>query len=163
MSIQGMVLKPGDVLLYKSNGLFPWAIRVKTWSEVNHTETYLGNGLSAASREGSGVDTYKTRLKGLLYVCRPATLFDFQFGVDWHETVKGQGYDYLGLMVFFLARKSGHNNKMFCSEHTTRMANMMGIYPFGHRFDCDRVPPAYFLATIKYDVTRINPDSNIIL
>lgn len=148
-------VNPGDVLLYRSSSLFGWAIRVKTWSVVNHTETYIGNMEAAASRDGKGVATYEVRRKGLRFICRPNVPFDFNNGLMWHESVKGQEYDTTGLLVFYLAKKAGDNNKMFCSEHTARMANIMDIYPFGKRYDCDRVSPGHFLATSKYDVIEV--------
>lgn len=147
---------PGDVLLYKSKGFFPWAIRVKTWSDVNHTETYLGATESAASRDGRGVNTYPFRFDGLKYICRPQVPFNIEIGRIWHETTIGQEYDFKGLLVFYLAVASGDNNKMFCSEHTTRMANVMGIFPFGRYFDADCVAPGYFKATDKYAVFQVD-------
>lgn len=156
-----VTLIPGDVLLYNSGGLFPWAIRVKTWSDVNHVETYIGNAESVGSRERYGVNTYALRFKGLRYVCRPTVPFRLDHGMLWHKGVIGQKYDYKGLLVFYLAVKAGDNNRMFCSEHTTRMANVMGIFPFGRRYDADRVAPAHFLATDKYEVFNVDDPTEI--
>jgi hypothetical protein len=144
------ILQPGDVLLYSGNGLVGWWIKIKTWSDVSHCETYIGEDMTAGSREPFGVRTFQpVRRKNLKYVYRPTVPFDFKKGWKWHKTVVGQRYDFLGLLVFYLAAKSGRMDRMFCSEHTARMANEMGIMPFGS-CDCDRIAPGQFKATPAY-------------
>lgn len=147
-------LQPGDVLLYRGVGIIGWAIRTKTWSRVSHVETFIGDGKTAASRDGLGVETYNlypevSGKRTLEYVLRPNVPFDFAAGLAWHETVRGQKYDLLGLFFSFFSQKGGSSDKMFCSEHTSRMANRMGYFPFGE-FDCDKVSPGMFLASPLY-------------
>jgi hypothetical protein len=136
-------IHPGDVLLYRGRGLFSFIIRLKTWSDVSHCETYMGSGRSAASRDGLGVDTYPFRWTGI-HLNMPA-------GRRAHYGWIGQSYDWLGLLIFFLAAKQGHLDKMFCSEHTARLANAFGYKPFG-TMDCDRISPSMFLASPVYDI-----------
>lgn len=144
-------LKPGDVLLYRGRGIFGWVIRIKTWADVSHCETYIGGGRSAASRDGKGVGTYPLRWTDLVYVYRPTVPFTLDKGIAWHAGVSGQSYDWLGLLIFFLAARGGHLDKMFCSEHTARMANKMGFKPFGE-YDCDRIAPIMFRMTPHYEL-----------
>lgn len=144
------VLQPGDILLYSGKSWFSWWIKIKTWSDVSHCETYIGNGATAGSREPWGVQTFTPlRRQNLKYVYRPTVPFDMKKGLEWHDSVVGQGYDFLGLFVFYLAASAGRSNKMFCSEHSARMANEMGIRPFGD-CDCDRIAPGQFKATPCY-------------
>lgn len=145
-------LKPGDVLLYSGKGPMSWWIKIKTWSNVSHVETYVGGGWSVASRDGIGVGTYKLRREGLKYVYRPEGFFDIVTALRAHSLWLGQKYDWLGLFVFYLAAKHGSPEKMFCSEHTARFANSAGLYPFGATFDCDRVSPGMFKASPKYNL-----------
>jgi hypothetical protein len=150
-------LRPGDVLLYRGRGLFGFLIRLKTWSNVSHCEMYFGAGRSAASRDGLGVSTFPFRWTGLKYVLRPRHAVNMPAGRRWHHGVSGQKYDWLGLFIFFLAAKQGHLDKMFCSEHTARLANAMGYKPFGE-MDCDRISPGMFLASPAYDIVWRDDD-----
>lgn len=151
-----LTLKPGDVLLYRSNGFVGWAIRTKSWSDVNHVETYLGDGLTAASRDFYGVNTYPiyedTEKRQLMYVLRPNVPFMFSEGLAWHKKVIGQKYDLLGLFSSFFSSKGGSSTKQFCSEHAARFAKMAGYYPFGPTYDSDKVSPGMFLASPSYEV-----------
>lgn len=161
----GLVLKPGDILLYRTNSLVGWIIRTKTWSPVNHSETYLGSNYSAASRDGIGVDTYTTYplddgKRKLEFVCRPNVPFDFKKGKEWHEKQRGQEYDLLGLLVSFFSQKGGARTKMFCSEHTARMAREEGLALFGSVWDADKVSPGMFLASPLLTVYR--PDGTLV-
>src|SRR3990167_5155967 len=97
--IGDIVLQPGDVLLYHTKGLIPWWIRVKTWSDVNHVEVYIGHSRSFTARETSGVGVFSTRTNGLCYVLRPVRSYDAHHAARWRAAVVGQGYDWLGLMV----------------------------------------------------------------
>lgn len=144
------ILKPGDVLLYAPSGVFGHLIAIKTWTKISHVETYLGNNESAASRDGIGVDTYPLRIADLAYVLRPKREPNLAAGLRWHEPTRGQKYDWKGLLVFTLAVKQGAKDRMFCSEHTTRLQRAMGITPFAKQWDADRVAPANFLMSPVY-------------
>lgn len=145
--------RPGDVLLYESKGFTGWAIRTKTASNVTHTECYLGNGLSAASRNGIGVDTYPFRHDGLLMVLRPRKPFRIDLAVAWHLSVIGQGYDWLGLFSFTMAGFISSRGKQFCSAHTTRFQRSGGCEPFVVEVDAHKVAPRDFCFSSAYRVT----------
>lgn len=151
MLINLSILKPGDVLLYNGTGFISFMIRTKTWSDVSHCETYLGNGMSAASRDGIGVNTYPFRFDGLLYVLRPTVPIDFDRGLDWHQHVRGQAYDTFGLLRSFFSQGRGNIGRQWCSEHTARMANRMGYYPFHDSYDNEKVSPSMFKISPVYD------------
>lgn len=94
-------LRPGDVLLYKSTGLFSWLIRVKTWHAVSHVEVYIGAGQSAASRDGKGTGLYPLREDGLVSVLRPVVPFQRAAALDWyHREAKGLPYGWADLLQF---------------------------------------------------------------
>ena len=142
-------LRPGDLLLYRSGGLFAWAIRVKTWSDVNHVETYVGTS-QAFSARNNGVNVFPLRLEGLRYVLRPIAPYDHVAAAAWRETVRGQRYDWKGMLVFFLAAAQSARDRQFCSEACTRDARAGKIVPFADTFDADRVAPGSFLASPAY-------------
>lgn len=140
-------LLPGDCLLYAPNSFWSYAIAIKTWNKVSHVETYIGDGFSVASRDGIGVGRYPLRTDTLSYVMRPRS-FDLARALAWFATVDGQRYDWIGLSRFVLwgaTPTTGKNDRMFCSEFTTRFYRAGGLDPFNDRCDADAVAPAQFL------------------
>jgi hypothetical protein len=149
-------LFPGDCLLYFSAGSFlDWVIAFKTWSKVSHCEVYRGEGTSVASRNGLGVNLYPVRWEGLAWVLRwdanCGGTMDVPRAMRWFfKHAQGQRYDWLGLLVFYLAVKQGAPNKMFCSEFATRFYRAGGFKPFSEETDADRVAPAQFLQSVAF-------------
>lgn len=122
MPITPEAFQPGDVLLYRPRGLFGWLIAVKTWSRWAHVEVYDGGGYSLASRDGIGVGRYPLRLDGLGEVYRLRVGCNWFAARAWFESVKGQPYDWWGLLAFASAKWQGRDNgKMFCSEFAARL------------------------------------------
>ena len=154
-------LLAGDLLLYQGSGFFSRLIRVKSWSEVSHCECFFGheNGraISGASRDGEGVNTYPLRTDGLFYVLRPVMPFDLAAAMAWHETVRGQKYDWKGILVFTLAVQQGAHDKMFCSEWATRWYRAGRLEPFQGGFDADRVAPGTFLTSSPFRIVWAHP------
>lgn len=147
----------GDVLLYAGKGVFSRLIQIKTFSWVSHCEVYAGDGESLASRDGEGVGRYPLRLEGLYAVARPKGALDWQAGLEWFATVKGQRYDWLGLLNFYLAAKPDRSEvqKMFCSEFATRLLRRCGFEPFQARVDADRVSPGLYLTSAACEVLYV--------
>jgi len=146
-------LQPGDCLLYRGRGLASLAIKIKTWSPVTHAEGYVGDGWAVASRDGLGVDTYPLRTADLYAVLRlrDREPFDLTKAMAWHETVRGQAYDWWGLFRFFtIGRQS--TDKQFCFEFLTRWYRAGGATPFAEAYDADLVSGGYFLASPCFDV-----------
>jgi len=144
-------LLAGDCLLYHGNSLFDGIIYLKTWSSVCHVEVYRGEGISVAARNGVGVNYYPLRIKGLAHVLRPKESFDKAMANAWfYSSARGQGYDWMGLLVFYLAVKRGSKDKMFCSEFATRYYRAGGFDPFNPDYDADRVAPAQFLQSPSF-------------
>ena len=138
-------LKPGDVMLYRGTGVFSALIRFKTWSKYSHCEVYEGEGGVVASRDSIGVGRYPFRHEGLSLVVRPKQAFDATTATAWFETVNGQGYDWLGLMAFFVAKWQGRENgRMFCSEMAVRFLRAGGVEPFSPEADADAISPGEF-------------------
>lgn len=141
------LLQPGDTILYFSHDVFDWIIALKTWCKAAHVEMYRGDGMSYASRNGIGVNTYPTRFSDVAAIVRPVKPLDMQSIALWFETVRGEGYDWAGLLCFTLAVRHGSNRKQFCSELMTRLWRKGKGDPFNRNWDADRVPPSFFLVT----------------
>ena len=151
VSISGVALQPGDVLLYRRDGFVAWWIRVKTWSNVDHVETYVGNGQTFTARS-EGVRVFAFQSKGLRVVLRPVRPYDAVSAMRWRAGVLGQGYDWLGLLVFYVAAWQGSRTRMFCSEAVTRDARAGCVQPFASHVDADRVAPSDLLRSPAYHV-----------
>ena len=149
-------LLPGDVLLYRGGGFWSWAIRVKTWADVSHVEVYVGEEQSVASRDGVGVRRFPLRTTGFYAVLRPRLPFDSRAAVAWFETVNGQGYDWMGLVNFYLAKWRGRENgRQFCSEFATRFLRAGGVEPFTPEADADTIAPGEFLKSGAFTRVRL--------
>lgn len=143
-------LLPGDCLLYRPNGMFGWAIAVKTWHQISHVEVYDREGFSLASRDGLGVGRYPYRSANLAAVLRPNGFYLHKAAVAWFDEVEGQRYDYWGLLRFFTIG-SGKQDRMFCSEFATRLYRNGGMEPFQPTEDADLIAPFEFLTSAKFD------------
>jgi hypothetical protein len=145
--------RQGDCLLYSPSDLFGWIIAVKTWSSrACHVEVYIGNGESVASRNGIGVGVYPVRTSQLSEVRRPNRPFTYRNAMDWfYLKANGEKYDWLGLLVFWLAVRKGAMDRMFCSEFATRFYRHGGFSVVAPDWDADMVAPAQFLQTPAMD------------
>lgn len=154
-------LKPGDHLLYGPSGFFGYGIAVKTFNKVSHCECFIGQedeanraGYSVASRDGIGVNRYPLRTSKLYYVLRPNQSFDLVKALAWFNTVKGQKYDWLGLVRFFTWGAVGgldKNNAQFCSEFLIRFDRNGDFHPISKLIDADSVAPASFRYSTCFD------------
>lgn len=139
------ILQPGDHLIYKPHSLAGYLIALKTWTKTAaHIEIYAGNGCSIASRH-EGVNRYLLRREDLSMVLRPLDSFNFAKGMEYFESVKGEGYDYLGLAVFGLLTERGEEGKQICSEFATNWDRATGLVPFNRDWPAEKVAPAQFL------------------
>ena len=139
-------LQPGDVQLFRGSGLMGFIVRQKTWSDVGHVEVYMGDGLAATARS-DGVRLFPVR-DDHCYVYRPVASFNREAAlIRFKAEADGQGYDWLGLVSAFIARRAGHRNKMFCSECVTRVLRWGGVDVFEAGCDADSVSPAQFKQT----------------
>jgi len=152
-------LLPGDTLIYRPKGFFGHLIAIKTWNKhASHVEVYLGNGESFASRDGIGVNVYKLRTHGLSYILRPVPRLNWDRAWIWIDSVKGQKYDWKGILVFTLAVGEGSYEKQFCSEAWTRFYRAAGVEPFStYRdgnplVDADTVAPSTCLYSAQFEV-----------
>lgn len=142
-------LRPGDLLLYRRSGFWSWAIRVKTWSDISHVETYLGDGKTHAARDGIGVGVFPISFDGLVKVRRPLQPFSLEAAKPYIVKTEGQKYDWFGLLRFFTVGKQSQT-KQFCSEDATRLARAGGVTPFAEDLDADLVSPGELDATPAY-------------
>ena len=133
------ILRPGDHLLYSGKGIWSRLIKVKTWSRFSHIEIYIGNG-KAISARSEGVNYFNFDEKNLTCILRPESFIDIQKANAWFESVRGQKYDYWGLLRFFTLGKQSLD-KQFCSEVCLRYDRTGGFFPFSGMIDADLVSP----------------------
>lgn len=148
------LLKPGDVLLYARKGFFNWVIRHATNAPITHTEVYVGDHKTAASRNGVGVDFYDYDPSGLAVVLRPRRKFCLWKALEYQRGVLKQGYDWTGLWRAFVQNQWGRNNtKQWCSENSTNVQRSGCVEPFTTDVPADMVDPGDFLKSASY--TRV--------
>lgn len=145
-------LRAGDLMLYSGTGFFSRLIKIKTWSSISHTEIFIGEGQSVASRNGKGVGTYPIRVDDLRVILRPRKRLRLVDGMAWHNLALGQRYDWFGLLRFFTLGKQSLD-KQFCSEHSTRFYRACGFEPFTEHYDADLVSPGLMLASPRFTRT----------
>lgn len=162
------ILRKGDCLLYygdtpigqqpKNAGFVDWAIAVKTGYWISHCEIYWGANLSVASRNVIGVNRYPLRLNGLACVRRPQGYLDLELAEKWFQNgVRGQKYDFKGLMCFYLAVRHGSARRMFCSEFALRWYRHAGFLPLSPAVDADRTAPCEFWKSPAFDTAWMRP------
>lgn len=139
-------LLPADMLLYYTEDIVDRVIAEKTGYRLGHVERYAGGGQSLASRNGIGVDVYPLRLDGLVCMRRPIGPFNFDKGMAWFNQapplpmIKGQSYDWEGLLTFTSITTQGEEGKMFCSEFSINFDRACDFVP------CNPTVPAYEIA-----------------
>jgi hypothetical protein len=146
-----MTLLPGDVLLYKPKGIFGWAIRVKTWHPISHVEIAMLPGFSAASRDGEGVDYYRTRLEGLVHVLRPSVPFDLTGARQYVSAMLHTPYGWKDLLCFYGMQIDAPG--IVCSPFVTEVLRASGVPVFNHE-PANLIAPCDFLKSeLLEDVT----------
>lgn len=137
-------------MLYRPVGWIGWVIATKTWSKVAaHVEVAVKPGISIAARS-EGVNYYDTRWYKLSRVMRPKPAMDIPAGLAWfNDVARGQRYDTLGLLRFFLIGEQS-TEKMFCSELATRFYRMCGFNVFPNE-DADLIAPRTFLLSESFE------------
>lgn len=149
------ILEAGDCLLYGPTDWFGWVIAVKTWRRVAHVEVYAGDEESMASRNGVGVNLYPLREEGICAVLRMNSVnrerFNWAAAGAYFEDVRGQRYDWLGLLCFTLAVRQGAPDKLFCSEFATNWYRAGGCQVFSPRVSADTMCPGDFLESSEFD------------
>lgn len=136
-------LQAGDVLLYGPIGVFGWVISVKTWHKIAHCEIYWGEGKSAASRDGLGVDLYPMRTSELIYVLRPAK-FNKDLATPYVEATLGTPYGWWDLLNFIGADLDARG--IICSTFVTNVLRAGGVSVF-NRENANDIAPFQFLTS----------------
>lgn len=136
------LIQPGDTLLYDTNGFFGKLIKFKRGEKYTHIELFVGGDRDVGSRDGEGVNNYPLRVNDIAAIYRSIEPMNLEAGLAWFETVKGQTYDWFGLLSFAWAKLRGkENGKMFCSEFWVRFMRACGVEPFNAAVDADAVSP----------------------
>lgn len=137
-------LLPGDVLLYKGTGLYGRIIRLKTWHSEGHVEVYAGGGISVASRDGRGVDSYPFRDRDLIHVLRPTVPFDGHAAFTWFRTMRGTRYGWLDLFQFVGVNINAKG--IVCSPFATLYLRAGGV-PIFNTEQAEKIAPFQFLTS----------------
>lgn len=119
MKIKESDLRSGANLFYgppmklSLGAVFSWAICIFTTSRICHCEMYKGDGVSYASRDGTGVGEYPLRLNGLVevrYATQPLNMGAVAIEAAKH---KGEAYDNGTIVTFLtLGKMSGALNRI---------------------------------------------------
>jgi hypothetical protein len=133
----------GDFLLYHKEGVFNEVIDIKTASDVDHIEVYIGDGASLASRNGIGVNLYPYRADGLIHVRRPVQPFVFAQAEAWFATVKGAPYGWGDILE--QANIANTLPGMDCSHFAACLAEAAGCPQFDENYPKDKITPRDFL------------------
>lgn len=139
-------LLPGDVLLYNSKGLYGRIIAIKTWHKITHVECYLGLGLSAASRNGQGVNIYALREHDLVKIWRPLVPFDAAKAMCYAAGRKGEPYGWMDLWAFVGFAHDGKG--VICSTFVAELQRNQGIDAFNGEPACQIAPFEWLLSSL---------------
>jgi hypothetical protein len=141
------ILEPGDCLGYATpDDLFDELTEWKTSSPLAHVEIYVGGGQSVASRNGIGMGEYPVRLAGLAAVRRPVASVDLAKLMAKFQEIKGDGYDWQGILRFVDPALHGQPNHFICSGGATVLYRAT-IEPFDGDFPEGLIEPGDFLKT----------------
>lgn len=144
-------LLPLDVLLFARKSVFGDLIEHASKTPFTHVETYLGDGKTAASRDGKGVATYELDLEGIAVVLRPKEAGDLSKLLAYHTTTFGLPYAWKGLFDAFVKLDWNDNEKgMWCSEKTTHDQRAAGLTPFAPDVPATMISPGDFFKSPAY-------------
>lgn len=152
--VPASALHPGDVLLYRAKGLYGRIIALKTWHPIAHTEVYVGNGQSVASRDGIGTGLYPLRQTELAMVCRPIPPIDLEAGMRWFESQPHRPYGWMDLLQFI-----GFDIETFgvvCSPYSTLFVRSFMPDPFNGE-PAYKIAPFEFLLSNCFTVFTVTP------
>lgn len=142
------LLQPGDCILYRPVDVFDELVALKTWTRVSHVEIYIGDSYSVASRNGQGVDEYRTRETDVAAVLRPSSGFDLNKAMRWFDAcAQYQKYGWRTLLNFILLNTNPVEGHMICSEFVAEFYKAGGAPCFADNYPSYRVPPSYFVTT----------------
>lgn len=131
------MLKTGDILLYKENDFFAWAVKLVTRSKYNHVEVYLGDGKSVEIRPFRKIRIKNIRQKDLkkidvyesTYPGRRVVIRDWA----WNFLDLNKKYGLLNVFFFlfpdFLVKTTYFetDNTLICSEYTCKVLEYSGL------------------------------------
>lgn len=154
------ILRPGMTMGYRPSSPFGKVIRVKTWVNLSHVETYVGGGFSVGAR-WEGVNRYPVRIDdALCIVWEPVAPFDVEKAMVWfYSEAQGMKYDLWGMRIFYRLIRKSNPNRMWCSEFCTEFYRAGGFEPFQPETPADRISPAQFLQTAGLRVVWSNGEA----
>jgi hypothetical protein len=151
-------LLPGDHLLYGVKDFGGWVTSLKTFSPAVHIEVYIGGGISVASRNGIGVNSYPFRDAQLISVLRPNAPFDIEAALRWfdqpydkitHGGVRGRPYGWLDLLRFYNIKIP--TNGWICSQFVSALDAAGGFYPFSRLYSAGLIDPGDYLCSPMFN------------
>jgi hypothetical protein len=164
MPFDRSMLAEGDHLIYGKKDLFGWITSVKTWSPAVHIEVYIGNGQSAASRNGLGVNIYPVRPEQLIAVLEPKQSINVHKSLAWlsepydpdhHTGVRGRPYGWKQLLRFYNIHLK--TDGWICSEFVDYFDNAGDFFPFAEQFDSGAIDPGDYLISPSFNWKWVDP------
>jgi hypothetical protein len=148
------------VMGYRPSSLFGKVIASKTWMNISHVETYVGDGMSVAAR-WDGVNMYPVREDETLCVLlEPDAPFNLQKAMVWfYSHAQGMRYDLWGMRIFFRLLQKTNPHRMWCSEFCAEFYRAGGYDPFNPHVPSDRISPAQFLQTGRMQTAWHSPSA----
>ena len=153
-------LRQGDILCYRPKGLMGWAIATKTFHNWAHVEMVWVPQVTSAAARRDGVNLYTMRWDGLGRVLRPPEGFNFGRAVRYFAEVRGQGYDWIGLLAYFRLGK-GKGDRQFCSELCTTLMRAgwpAHTVPDIFNGEDSRIIPPYYFPCLAHAMTVVWSD-----
>ncbi len=139
-------LLPGDLMLYRPEGLVGWLIASRTFSNWSHVEVYGGDGWTLASRNGIGVGRYPVQWARLGKVLRPCLPVQMASGLRWFDAVAdGQRYDWWAIVRFCLPHIITRDldlKRQICSAFAVRFLRHCGVDVVAKDADADLIAPS---------------------
>lgn len=144
------MLKQGDVILVKGNGLISWAIKKFTNSPYSHAACFYGDGHFIESDWGGVKLAYMSKYENTdydIYRCTEANKQQLWLASEWMLSQAGSKYDYLGILgiakqILFNQETNIWDNKdrYWCSELVADGYIKAGI-PLEAEKDTRRISP----------------------
>lgn len=157
--------QPGDILLYSKSDIFGRLTAFRTFSPAVHVEMYEENGMSLASRNGEGVNSYPFRPEQLAAILRPKQAIDMAAVTKWFEEpfsrftntgVRGRPYGWLDLLRFY-------GIKLFtfgwiCSQFAAKACQAGGLDVFASDYYQGTIDPGDFLLSPAFHWQWVRED-----
>jgi len=157
--VNPLLLRPGDVLLYRPVGVFGLLIWLKSWHPIAHVEVFAGNGESLASRDGQGTAVYPVRLTELAVICRPRGPVDMGTARARFEAKGHRPYGWMDLLQFVGLDVDAPG--IVCSPCATEVMRDAGLTRLFNGEPAPKIAPFQFELDPAFDVFDVQADGSL--